>query len=201
MKRQFGWLFAQLCLFGLIGNSIPARADIIDFEDGAYTGNALSAGYHGFNWTNMYGYYGYFVPGTGYEHGVVSGKTMAFNGDATYGIGAKPGIITRDTPFILESVYVTKAWNDGTTRFLGYRDNTLLFSKDVFATTTQPTFATFGWTGIDKIVISDIDMSFQTVIDDLNFSEIPEPASGLIILTGIVAIATSRRKRNHESSN
>jgi hypothetical protein len=195
MIRQVKKSLWQLCLIGTLAASNSATAGLIDFE-GPYRPNGPLAGDFGFNWQNMYFHYGYLFPGTGYEHGVVSGSMMAFNGDADTVYGAKPGSIYRDTPFFFESVYVTKAWANGTTRFTGYLDDVPIFTKDVYATTEAPTFAVFNWSGIDKIVISDIDVSYQTVIDDLRFSEIPEPTYGALMLTGLIAYLLARRRQH-----
>lgn len=195
MKQLVKKSLWQLCLIGLLAVSGPASAELVDFE-GPYRPNGPLPGDFGFNWKNMYFHYGHLFPGTGYEHGVVSGSMIAFNGDADTVHGAKPGSIYRATPFLFESVYVTKAWKNGMTRFTGYLDDVPLFTEDVYATTEAPTFAVFNWSGINKIAISDIDISYQTVLDNLSFSEIPEPTCGALMLAGLITYLLARRRQH-----
>jgi hypothetical protein len=166
-----------------------ANAGTITFEDGAYTGNAITSGYQGFQWSNMYAMPGADLAGTGYENGIVSGTTIAFNGSAD------PASFWRAETFSLMSIEVTKAWTAGISRFEGFSGGALLYSMDVFSTTLAPTHVVFNWHGIDKVTVSDPFRSFQTVVDDIVIGEVPEPSILLLfLLTLPCAIAWSNKK-------
>jgi len=169
-----------------------ANAGTITFEDGAYTGDALAPGYQGFQWSNMYALPGASYAGTGYENGVVSGSTIAFNGSAD------PASFWRAETFSLLSIEVTKAWTAGITRFEGFSGGALLFSMDIFSTTLAPTHAIFNWHGIDKVTMSDPFATYQSAIDDIVIGEVPEPSTMLLFLLGLACIMVwSNKKLRH----
>lgn len=179
--------------------AIPATATVLDFED-AYTGNALTV-YRGFTWQNIYGFPGTSMPGTGYFNGITSGTNVAFNGDANVGEGAKTGSFwsTDGEFFSLQSINVTKAWQPGVTRFVGYVDGSPILTKDVFSSTLAPTHAVFNWHGLTRIDIVDLDKSMQSVFDDIHLNEVPEPTPLSIIFGGLAALVFSRRQRKRVS--
>lgn len=170
---------SQILLMSLALVTGLANAGTITFEDGAYTGAVLAQGYQGFSWSNMYALPGATLPGTGYENGIVSGSTIAFNGSAN------PASFWRAETFSLMSIEVTKAWVEGITRFEGYSGGALLYSMDVFSTTLAPTHTTFNWHGIDKVTISDPNRTHQSVLDDIVIGEVPEPSILLLFLLAL----------------
>src|SRR4029079_16650038 len=52
-------------------------------------------GYFGFNWNTMYSVDGLHYPGSGYDHGAVSGARTAFNGY----VGPTPPMSVTGSPF------------------------------------------------------------------------------------------------------
>ena len=167
--------------------AIPA---VITFDDiDTSSGETLiQNGYAGLNWDNFYTLpFGYY-PGSGYDYGTVTMPNVGYNGFAA------PAAFSSTTSFDLYSIDVTKAWYDGWTHFEGYLGSTLVYSQDIFSTTVSPVHAIFNWTGIDKVVMSDGDSTYQTAIDNVVFA-VPEPETYLMLLVGLGLIGFSVRSR------
>ncbi len=175
----------------------PVLAATITFDDliVAPDGNTIVNGYAGFDWANFSVLNGgnYANGQTGYTTGVVSPGNIAFNAYAN------AAGFSSTSEFSLNSLYVTKAWYDGLTRFQGYVGNVLTYSLDVYSTTTGPTFVTFdNWNKLNKVVMSDGNGSWQSVVDNITVSAVPEPETYAMLLGGLGLLgAMSRRKRQN----
>lgn len=173
--------------------STAADALVINFDDLPGNQSAIQNGYAGLNWNNFYVLNGINYGGnTGYTTGTVSGQNVAFNAwDA-------PATFSSNTAFDLNSIMVTKAWNAGITHFDGYVGNVLTYSMDVFSTTLGPTLATFNWTGLSSVTMSDGNGTNHTAIDNLTINQsgnVPTPATGALLLTGLGLIGFTARRR------
>lgn len=175
------------------GPSAALAATIIDFE-GIYGGPSdIEDGYSGFDWDNVSVMpYGYMIamgePNTGYDNGIVSGSQVAFGGSSFY----EPASFSSHTPFSLTSAYVTRAWANGFTRFEGYAGNTLKYTRDIYSTTTAPTFAMFNWPNINKVTFFGAD---HAVLDNVTVSPVPEPSSYAMMIMGLGFLSTMYRRK------
>lgn len=172
----------------------PALAATITFDDLTpdVGEHAIADGYEGFQWANFYTLNGAVsYPGSGYDTGTVSHAYVAINGHG------EMASFRSTTAFNLDSLYVTKAWENGVTRFEGYVGNVLTYSLDVHATTAGPTFVSFDdWNNLNMVVMSDGDGSLHSVVDNITVSAVPEPGTYAMLLGGLAMLgAVSRRKR------
>lgn len=169
-------------------NIAGASAATITFDDLGGSTSPIANGYAGFNWSNFWSLDGLSY-GAGYSAGVVSARNVGFNGYDS------PASFSSASPFSLDNAYVTKAWGAGLTHFEGYNGATLLYSMDVYSTTTAPTFVTFNWTGLDKVVMSDGDGSQHTAIDNITVNSVPVPAAAWLLGSGLLGlVGVARRK-------
>jgi PEP-CTERM motif len=175
-----------------VGTAANANT-VITFDDLPLNtiGIPIANGYAGLNWSNFYVVDGLTIYGgtTGWTAGVVSPPNVAFNAKAD------PASFSSGTAFSLVSMDVTKAWYAGITHFDGYVGNALTYTMDVSSTTTGPTLATFNWTGLNQVTMSDGNGTLHTVIDNLTISSVPEPETYGMMLAGLGLVGFISRRR------
>lgn len=174
--------------------SASASATLITFDDIVADpyGSPIANGYAGLDWDNFYALpgLGAYTTSPGYGNAVVSQLNTAFNGFAN------PATFSSSTGFSLMSLYVTKAWNDGTTHFDGYVNNVLTYSMDVYSTTAGPTYVTFsGWNNLSKVVMSDGDGSAQSAVDNISINAVPEPETYAMLVAGLAMLGFAARRK------
>lgn len=184
--------------FAIACAAVGVSAATITFDDLSPGAGLLEIhdGYAGFDWDNFYvlDAVQHGSTGTGYEHGTVSPHNVAYN---SY---ANPASFSSSTAFTLNSLYLTRAWNDGTTHFEGFNGVNSLFTLDVFATTTVPVLVNFDWTGLTRVVMTTLGGSLSHVaLDNISVntavSAVPLPAGILLFGSGLLGMLGLGRKK------
>lgn len=192
-------LFLTLCL--------PAFSTVITFDDlPARTAGAIPSGYGGLNWSGGFTFFdpvNYLgsVP-SGYSAGIVSGPNIAYNSST----GAPGGVygpvsFSSNSPFVLNSLYLTAAFNDnlqvvitglvGSVGTPGYRETVILSA-------TSPTQFTLNWSGLTVVTLTPSGGTQHPgypggpapilVLDNLDVVTSPEPSGELLI--GLLVLAS-----------
>jgi hypothetical protein len=143
-------------------------------------------GYEGLQWNNMWVLDipldiqdGGSIAGSGYDKGLVSGSNVAFNA------AGNPALISAGS-FNLNSAYLTAAWNNGLqVEVQGFVGATLIYDNTYTVNPTGPALINFNYLDVDKVnFISSGGVNpglaghgTQFVMDNMNISAVPEPAS------------------------
>jgi hypothetical protein len=200
-------------VLGFAFMAVPAiaQAQVINFDDvNGCNFPQLTNGYHGFDWNNFYVLQSANIncsyTASGYVNGLVSSPNVAYN---AYG---SPAQVSSANPFTFNSVYMTAAWHNGLTVVVtGYLGATQLYQQTFTLNTYAATQFVFNWSGVDKVDFTSYGgtnpgyggdgthVAFDDM--DLNSNVTPEPATLLLLgsgLTGIGGVIRRRRQKNAE---
>lgn len=168
--------------------------------------NGIPNGYGGLNWTNFDVLDKSYHPGSGYDHGTVSLRNVAFN---SFGDPASVSALAR---FNFTSLYLTAAWNDGlSVKIDGLFNGTLLYTETLVVNTNAPTFELLNYIGVNEVRFESFGgLQNQSLggsgthfaIDNVQLngaSPVPEPSTyGLIGAAGLIALVALRRRKLKE---
>ena len=205
MKSMFGKMAVALCGALALAATLsagPASAAVYTFDDLGPLIQPVGA-YHGLEFNNFDSLAPSAYPWmatTGYAHGVVSQKNIAFNDN-----GGPASITDPGGHFSLISAFFTSAYLNGLKLEIKGLDNGVVkFTKTLFLDTSNPTKVVFNWAGIDavKFVSSYCgcsDKGRQFVMDNLTImTGVPEPSTWALMMVGFggvgVMIRSTRRR-------
>ena len=199
-------------VLGLAFMALPAiaQAQLINFDDLSGCGTPVSNGYQGFNWSNfnvLDGTNRGCTPVSGYANGVVSSPMVAYNAFAAL------ATVSSANPFTFNSVYLTAAWNDGMTVTVNGYDasNNVIDNMSFLLSTAGPTNKVFNWTGVysvDFVGSGGVNHGYSgggthIVFDNMvmnNAQVTPEPATLVLLATGLAGIGGIVRRRRQKNS-
>lgn len=189
MKKFLSLLVITALSIGIVNS---AKAAVLGFD--TLSNTEIYDGYGGLNWENMWAYGG-GMQGTGYWNGVVSPTKIAYNRSG------QVANITSSTPFNFNGAHLTAAWDEPlNVKIEGFLGNSLNFTKTVVVNDSAPTWVDFNFANVDKLRIdtwtaTKTEGFTQVVIDDFDFTPVPEPTTMLLGLAGIGGIFAVRRKK------
>jgi hypothetical protein len=176
-----------------------ANAAMLTFEDLPGGLTPVGNGYVGFNWNNSAQGISSInkseAPGTGYDHGAVSGNNTVYN---AYGINGNTIDLAGSGMFNFNGAYFTSAWEKQGLSFQGWNDDALLYiSANFEINTSTPSFIALNWIGIDRLTINNDGT--QWVMDNFTFdvpiSQVPLPAALWLLGSGMASLMVLRRKK------
>jgi hypothetical protein len=155
-------------------------------------------GYGGLDWINFAVEDGTNNPGSGYYNGVVSGRYVAWNNGAL-----QATVSASDYPvFSFRSAYLTAAWNnDLNIRVRGMRFNSVQYDTTVTVDTAGPTLFNFDYFNVTHLIFDSyggVDdpglsgMGTHFAMDQMTIETVPEPGTGLLVIAGLLGLASRR---------
>jgi hypothetical protein len=193
--------------FAAVMTCAPASAVVLTFEDLpalAATGQPVPDGYGAIDWTNLFYLNTSFQPSNGYRNGTTSGTHVG------YSVAGFDVLGTSTIEFSLARANFTAAFNDGMLIIAqGFRTGSLLptHSTSFTVNTAGPTPQTFNWNGLNAILFTSVggvanpnvnSTGKQFVIDDIDVSAVPEPATWAMMLIGFGAVGFSMRSARRQ---
>lgn len=162
---------AGLFLFTMSAAAAPGGTELLTFDslNAGTDGSPIPAGYGYLNWNNFYALDGVDYGLSGYQYGVISPKDVAFN---AYG---NPASISSQYLFVLNSAYLTAAWENMQVQVKGYFLNKLVYTRVYNINTSTPTLVRFPPNVLVTDVVFTSSNNSQFAMDNLSVKIIPIP--------------------------
>jgi PEP-CTERM motif len=196
--RKFGFVCAASMMALL---PAAANAAVLTFDD-VTNFSAVGSGYNGLDFNNFHAIDSSVFPTSGYAAGVVSPSKVILNWFA------QDAFISSATDFVLNSFYLTAAWNDGLqVKVDGFNNGSLVWSQTLSPSATAPTLYTFASTMVDQVKFSSFGGTLHPgyngggthfALDNLTFNaagNVPEPAAWAMMLAGFGLVGSAMRRR------
>ena len=162
---------------------IALNTNFDDINTGGYY-SYINNGYAGVNWSNFYAINSGYLPGTGYQTGVVSQPNGAFDGSgSSASIDSTPG-----NTFYLGNAYFTAAWWNETVTAVG---NFGLYSTTFAVNTAGPVNVAFNWANLTDVTFTPNGGS-QFVVDNI---ATPIPAALWLVGSGLAGVFGFARRK------
>jgi len=188
-----------------------AAAATINFDnlDGSTGDQVVPNGYGGLNWTNFNVYDAVHHPGlgdSGYDFAWVSPNNVAFT---AFPNQFPTEIISSDTPFTLNSAYLTSVWRDNlNVQVIGSLGGNTIYTETFTLSATANTLETFNMVGVDTVEFTPSGGTLHSgyandygpyfAMDNVDvdlITEVPEPSTWFAAVLALGAIGFSQRKR------
>lgn len=180
----------------LLAGSLGAQAAILDFEGSSVGGGFSSSNLFTRDSLNQ---------NNGYGHGVVSGRKIAFNGDA------QVATLSSLSSFLFTGAYFTGAWNNGLSITVnGFLGGVATLSKTFVVDSLAPTWTSFGW-NVDSLSFSSAGGVAQGyggsgshfAMDNFTYNEVlssvPEPETYAMFALGLGLLSVFGRRRKSQA--
>lgn len=180
----------------LLAGSLGAQAAILDFEGSSVGGGFSSSNLFTRDSLNQ---------NNGYGHGVVSGRKIAYNGDA------QVATLSSLSSFLFTGAYFTGAWNNGLSITVnGFLGGVATLSKTFVVDSLAPTWTSFGW-NVDSLSFSSAGGVAQGyggsgshfAMDNFTYNEVlssvPEPETYAMFALGLGLLSVFGRRRKSQA--